>query len=98
MLGMRKTRGLDSTQEINMLKGELEMLIKERQALLRVSGAAAAFIANMDIKALPKHAYEAADLLAQMVNAIPEDTLRDSLDSVRAQVALDISDRRKKPR
>jgi len=85
-------------QEIEMLRAEVEMLMKERESLVRVTGAAAAFVANMDIHALPRSAYEAADLLAQCVNGVPEDTLADALRSVHAEVALDVPERRRKPR
>ena len=33
-------------QEISMLRAELELLMKERQALMQVAGAAAGFIAE----------------------------------------------------
>ena len=35
-------------QEIVMLRAEIEMLMSERQALLRATGAAAVFVANLD--------------------------------------------------
>jgi hypothetical protein len=41
---------LDKEQEIAMLRSEVEMLVQERARLLRVGGAAAVFIANMDIR------------------------------------------------
>jgi hypothetical protein len=88
----------EKDQEIEMLRAEVEMLMKERDCLLRVAGAAAGFVANMDIRALPKSTYEAADFLAQCVNGIPEDTLTDALASVRAEVALDVPERRRTPR
>jgi hypothetical protein len=85
-------------QEIAMLRAEMEMLVQERSRLLKVAGAAAVFIANMDIKKLPKHVFDAADVLATSVNGLPEDTLRDALESVGAKVAVDTDDRRQKPR
>ena len=85
-------------QEIEMLRAELELLMKERECLLRVSGAAAGFIANMDIQALPQSAYEAADVLAQSLNMVPEDTLQDALAAVKAEVELDILERRRNRR
>ncbi len=39
--------------EINMLRSELELLMRERQALLRVTGAATGLIAEMDSHDLP---------------------------------------------
>lgn len=85
-------------QELAMLRAELEILVQERSRLLKVAGAAAVFIANMDIKKLPKHVFDAADVLATSVNDLPEDTLRDSLECVGAEVAVDTAERRLKPR
>jgi hypothetical protein len=67
-----------------MLRSEIEMLMSERRTLLRVTGAAAVFVANMDSKILPRETYESAELLAEGLNALPEDTLRDALDVVKA--------------
>ena len=47
-------------QEIAMLRREVEMLMGERQAILRVAGASAALIASLDSKRLPVGAVEAA--------------------------------------
>ena len=89
---------VEKQQDIAMLRSEVEMLVQERAKLLRVAGAAAVFIANMEIGKLPKHVFDAADVLATTVNALPEYTLRDCLDSVGAEVALDTPERRKEPR
>ncbi|HSS47112.1 MAG TPA: hypothetical protein VLL03_06850 [Burkholderiales bacterium] len=72
-------------QEISMLRQEIEMLMGERQNLLRVTGAAAVFVANMDSKSLPEETYEAAEQLAEGLNALPEDTLRDALELVKTR-------------
>ena len=74
-------------QEISMLRGEIEMLMKERQSLLKTTGAAAVFIANLDSGTLPEDAYEAAEMLSNCLNDLSEDTLRDALDTVRAELA-----------
>jgi hypothetical protein len=81
-------------QELALLRGELEILMRERDSLLRVAGAAAGFVANMEAHALPRFAYEAADLLAHALNLISEDTLKDALSSVGAEVAVDMTERR----
>lgn len=73
-------------QEILMLRRELEILMGERQTLLRVVGAAAALIASLDSKRLPVGAVESADLLATSINDLTEDTLQDALASVRAEI------------
>jgi hypothetical protein len=47
-------------QEISMLRAEIEMLMRERQGLLKTTGAAAVFIANLDSDALPRRCYPTA--------------------------------------
>ena len=54
-------------QEIAMLRRELEMLMGERQSLLRVVGASAVLIASLDSKRLPVGAVEAADQVATSI-------------------------------
>lgn len=76
----------DQVQEIAMLRVELEMLMKERQSLLQVAGAAAGFIAEISSVDVPAGAIEAAELLAESVNALPEETLQDSLSAVEAEI------------
>ena len=73
-------------QEIIMLRRELEMLMGERQNLLRVVGATAALIACLDSKRLPVGAVESADLVATSINALSEETLQDALSAVRAEI------------
>lgn len=67
-------------QEIAMLRGELEMLMVERDRLLRTAGAAAMFIAKLDTRTIPQNSYLEADVLAATINALPEETLVDALD------------------
>ena len=62
-----------------MLSKEIEILIAERAKLLRVAGAAAQFVAAMDASSLPPRMATEADILAESVNALPEDTLKDAL-------------------
>lgn len=73
-------------QEIVMLRRELEMLMGERQNLLRVVGATAALIASLDSKHLPVGAVESADLVATSINSLSEETLQDALNAVRAEI------------
>ena len=70
-------------QEIIMLRRELEMLMAERQTLLRVVGATAALIASLNSRQLPVGAVEAADLVATSINSLSEETLQDALSAVR---------------
>jgi hypothetical protein len=72
--------------EINLLRKELELLMLERQSLLRVTGAAAGLIAEMDSHDLPISTVEAADLLATTINKLSEETLQDALSSVHAEI------------
>jgi len=76
-------------QEIALLREELEMLMGERQALLRVAGAAAVMIASLDSKRLPVGAIESADLVATTINDLAEETLQDALSAVNAEIEED---------
>jgi hypothetical protein len=71
-------------QEISMLREEMEILMSERQMLLRITGAAAAFVAELDTKTLPANTYEAAEFLAEYLNELTEESLRDALEAVKA--------------
>ena len=73
-------------EEIAMLRREVEMLMGERQAILRVAGAAAALIASLDSGRLPVGAVEAADVVATSLNQLSEETLQDALNSVHAEI------------
>ncbi len=56
-----------------MLRSELELLMKERYALLKVTGAAAGLVAELDSHDLPQGTVEAADLLASCINTLAEE-------------------------
>lgn len=71
-------------QEVAMLGEEVEMLMRERARLLKVVGAAAVLMANTDPGSLRDDAMDAAEMLSEMLNALPEETLKDALDSVQA--------------
>lgn len=73
--------------EIRLLRAELEMLMVERQRLLEVVGAAAVLVANLDESSLPQDqdTIDAAEVLAEGLNALPEETLQDALDAVAAE-------------
>ena len=72
-------------QEIALLRQEIEMLMNERFHLLRVVGAAAVLVANTDAETLPPGVVNAAEVLSETLNALPEETLKDALDSVHAE-------------
>lgn len=73
-------------QEVEMLRGEIEMLMQERNRLLKVVGAAAVLVANTDPASLRNEAMDAAEMLSETLNALPEETLKDALESVQAVV------------
>lgn len=78
-------------QEVRLLREEIELLMAERQKLLQVTGAAAVLVANLDSETLPQDqdTIDAAEVLAESLNALTEETLKDALDSVRAEFDAD---------
>lgn len=74
-------------QETEMLREEIEILIQERARLLKVVGAAAVLVANTDPGSLQSRAMDAAEMLSETLNALPEETLKDALEAVQAEVA-----------
>lgn len=74
--------------EARLLREEIEMLMQERRQLLQVTGAAAVFVANLDTDSLPDDAdtIDAAEMLAEQLNGLSEETLKDALESVRAEL------------
>ncbi|MDO9310292.1 MAG: hypothetical protein Q7T85_01215 [Nitrosomonas sp.] len=75
-------------QEVFMLRGEMEILMNERQCLLDTTGAAAIFVANLDSTLLPDAACQAAKVLSNSLNKLPEETLRDALEKVKSEFAV----------
>uniref|UniRef100_E6QTQ9 Uncharacterized protein n=1 Tax=mine drainage metagenome TaxID=410659 RepID=E6QTQ9_9ZZZZ len=75
-----------SQQEIAMLRREIEMLMRERESLLRVSGAAALFVEKLDSLKLPKANWNGAEMLAESLNALSEDSLQEALESARNSI------------
>lgn len=71
--------------EVDLLSQEIEMLMNERTRLLKVVGAAAVLVANMDAKSLPNGAVDAAEMLSETLNVLPEETLKDALEAVHAE-------------
>jgi hypothetical protein len=82
----RRQSDIQREQELEMLRSEIELLMAERESLLRSTGAAAIFVAKLDSHTLPESTYEAADILAATINGLPEETLRDAIDLVRVQL------------
>ena len=74
--------------EVRLLRREIELLMGERQRLLQVVGAAAVLVANLDSDTLPEDedTIDAAEMLAEQLNGLAEETLKDALESVQAQM------------
>ena len=74
--------------DVRLLRDEIEMLMNERRQLLQVTGAAAVFVANLDTDSLPDEAdtIDAAERLAEQLNGLSEEPLKDALESVGAEV------------
>ena len=75
-------------QEVALLSKEIEMLMNERARLLKVVGAAAVLVANTDPKSVQDAAMDAAEMLSETLNALPEETLKDALESVQAKAQI----------
>jgi len=76
-----------SDQEVALLREEIEMLMAERGRLLKVVGAAAVLVANLDVEDLPEDqdVIDAAEMLAEQINVLSGETLQEALDSVHAK-------------
>lgn len=73
-------------QEVELLGEEIEMLMQERAMLLNVVGAAAVLISHADVRDLPAEVVDAAEKLSKALNVLREDTLKDALDAVQAEI------------
>lgn len=72
-------------QEVELLSKEIELLMAERTRLLKVVGAAAVLVDNVEVGLLQPKAVEPAEMIAEFLNELPEETLRDALESVKAR-------------
>lgn len=77
---MKKTNDMP---EVEMLRSEIEMLMADREKLLRIAGAAAKFVEKVNISRLPVSAIPLAEAVASSVNALSEDSLREALLAVK---------------
>jgi hypothetical protein len=78
------------TDETALLRDEIEILMQEREQLLLTVGAASVLVANLQAEALPESALDAGDILAESLNALPEELLREALERVRPLVERDL--------
>ncbi len=72
--------------QVKTLRARVESLLAEREVLLTTIGAASFFVANLEAGNLPEAALGAAELLAEALNKLPEDTLAEALERVRPLV------------
>jgi hypothetical protein len=68
---------------VEMLRSEIELMMSDREALLRIAGAAAKFVEKVNITKLPVSAIPRAEALASTVNALSEDTLKEALTAIK---------------
>lgn len=80
-----------NNDEVTLLREEIELLMTERQRLLQVVGAAAVLVANLDSDSLPddQDTIDAAEMLAEHLNGLSEETLLDALTAVKAELDLE---------
>ncbi len=67
-------------EELSMLRSEVELLVQEDTQLMKIAGAAALFVSQLQGAALPPRALDAASTLAKLINEIPDDTMSDALE------------------
>jgi len=63
---------------------EIELIMRERERLLRAAGAAAALVTHIDVRDLPRDALGPVHQLGALLDALPEETLADALNSLHA--------------
>lgn len=80
----------ETSDDDGLIRSEIEMLMSERESLLRTVGAASVFFANLEADHLPDQALDAADILAKCLDALPESSLREALELVRPLVEKDL--------
>lgn len=64
---------------IQMLRSEIEFMMSDREALLRVAGAAAKFVEKVNIAKLPVSAIPLAEAISSSVNRLSEESLQEAL-------------------
>jgi hypothetical protein len=72
----RKRRGGNRA----LLATEIELVIRERERLLRAAGAAAALFMRINIQDVPSEAREPVRRLGAVLDALPEETLTDAIE------------------
>ena len=73
---------VSDSPDVSMLRSEIELLMADRQALLKLAGAAAKFVEKANIAKLPMSANPLAEAIAEGLDGLSEDTLHEALQSV----------------
>ena len=68
---------------VQMLRSEIEFMMSDRDALLRVAGAAAKFVEKVNIAKLPVSAIPLAEAISSSVNKLSEESLREALQAAK---------------
>ena len=68
---------------IQMLRSEIEFMMSDREALLRVAGAAAKFVEKVNIAKLPVSAIPLAEAISSSVNKLSEESLQEALQAAK---------------
>lgn len=66
--------------ELSMLRSEVEMLVEEDTQLMKIAGAAALFVSQLQGASIPEGALDAASTLAKLISEIPDDTMCEALE------------------
>lgn len=74
----KKRRGTTRT----WLGAEVELIIRERERLLRTAGAAAVLISKVNLMDFPQDARDSARRLGVVLGALPEETLSDAFEQL----------------
>lgn len=64
---------------VQMLRSEIEFMMSDRDALLRIAGAAAKFVEKVNIAKLPVSAIPLAEAISSSVNQLSEESLQEAL-------------------
>ena len=68
---------------VQMLRSEIEFMMSDRDALLRVAGAAAKFVEKVNIAKLPVSAIPLAEAISSSVNKLSEESLHEALQAAK---------------
>ncbi len=68
---------------VQMLRSEIEFMMSDRDALLRVAGAAAKFVEKVNIAKLPVSAIPLAEAISSSVNKLSEESLQEALQAAK---------------